>query len=77
MSLEAERLAATTEFPDLQAGALLSRARVLTLAGRGEEARPYVTRAVDVYEGKGNVLAVRLVDQGFRLPRINERRREA
>ena len=59
LSEQAERLAAPTQFPDLQASALLSRARVLGLTGREDERRPYVARAVEIYERKGNVLAAR------------------
>jgi class 3 adenylate cyclase/tetratricopeptide (TPR) repeat protein len=59
LSEEAERLAAPTQFPDLQATTLLSRARVLGLMGREDDARPYVVRAVEIYERKGNIVAAR------------------
>ena len=59
LSAEAERRAAPTEFPDLQAGAHVSRARVLSLAGQDDEARACLERAVEIYEQKGNVVAAR------------------
>jgi class 3 adenylate cyclase/tetratricopeptide (TPR) repeat protein len=59
LSAELERLAGPTEFPDLQATAHLSRARVLSLAGREDETRSCLERAVEIYERKGNVIAAR------------------
>jgi tetratricopeptide (TPR) repeat protein len=59
LSEEAERLAAPTQFPDLQASALLSRARVLSLGGEDAEAQSYLARALEIYERKGNVLAAK------------------
>jgi ATP/maltotriose-dependent transcriptional regulator MalT len=59
LSAEAERLAAPTQFPDLQASAFLGRSRVLALAGRENEARRLGERAAEIYERKGNVVAAR------------------
>jgi tetratricopeptide (TPR) repeat protein len=59
LSAAAEELASPTEFPDLQAAALLARARVLSLQGKDEEARMRLERARGLYEQKGNVVAAR------------------
>ena len=58
LSAEAERLVAPTQFPDLEATALLSRARMLMLAAREAEAKEYVERARSIYTAKGNVAAL-------------------
>jgi ATP/maltotriose-dependent transcriptional regulator MalT len=64
LSAEAERLAAPTQFPDLQAGALLSRARVLSLTGRESEARLYRSLAAEIYGRKGNLRAAQQLEAG-------------
>jgi len=56
---EAVALAEPTDFLDLQAGALLSLADVLGLAGRAEEAAALVQQAQERYERKGNLVAAR------------------
>jgi len=54
---EATRMAEETDFLDLQAGALLSLAEVLRLAGRGDEAATAAERARATHERKGNLVA--------------------
>ena len=57
---EADDLAATTEFPNLQATALLSLAEVLAEAGKTEEAAAAATQAEEILTIKGNVVGARL-----------------
>ena len=56
LAREAMKLAAGTDFLDLQAGAFLSLAEVLRAAGRTEAVRPLVELAKSTYERKGNVV---------------------
>ena len=56
---EATRMAEETDFLDLQAGALLSLAAILRLAGRGDEAAAAAKRARETHERKGNLVAAR------------------
>jgi len=53
---EAVELTETTDFVDLQAGALLTHAVVLRIAGRTDEAPLLVERSRKLYEQKGNVV---------------------
>ena len=59
LSAEAETLTEPTEFPDLQASVRISRARVLTVTGREDEARRCLERELEIYRQKGNVVAAR------------------
>ena len=59
LAAEAARLGESTDFLDLQAGALLSLAEVLRLAGRTDEAATAAARAVTTFERKGNLVAAR------------------
>jgi ATP/maltotriose-dependent transcriptional regulator MalT len=59
LSSAAERLAEPTEFPELQAAAHTSRARVLSVAGDDEGARACLRRAHEIYTAKGNTVAAR------------------
>ena len=52
-------MAGEADFLDLQAGALLSLAEVLRLAGRGDEAAAAAERARATHERKGNLVAAR------------------
>jgi class 3 adenylate cyclase/tetratricopeptide (TPR) repeat protein len=52
---EAVRRAADVEYPDLYAGALISNAEVLRLEGREEQAARSASRAILLYEDKGNL----------------------
>ncbi len=63
---EAERLAAEsvalaepTDMINMQADALVDLAEVLRLAGRAEAAAPTVSRAIELYERKGNLVSAR------------------
>ena len=58
LAREAEALVENTDFPDLQAIALLSFAEVLEANGKTEEAAQLIARARMIYEQKGNVVAV-------------------
>jgi ATP/maltotriose-dependent transcriptional regulator MalT len=57
---EADELAASTEFPSLQATVLLSRAELLLASGRDDEAAAAATRAEAILTGKGNIVGARL-----------------
>jgi ATP/maltotriose-dependent transcriptional regulator MalT len=57
---EAEELASSTEFPNLQATALLSLAEVFAEAGKIDDAGAAATRAERVLTSKGNVVGARL-----------------
>jgi class 3 adenylate cyclase/tetratricopeptide (TPR) repeat protein len=59
LTTEAVRLAEPTDFPDLQARALVARASVLATSGRRTEASKLRDEARDLYEDKGNVVAAR------------------
>jgi class 3 adenylate cyclase/tetratricopeptide (TPR) repeat protein len=59
LAVEAVRLAEPTDFPDLQARALLARASVLAAAGRRAEAVELRQLAARLYEDKGNIVAAR------------------
>ncbi len=52
-------LAAGVEFPNLEACAALALAEVLRMSGRAEEAASYVSRALALYESKGNLVSAR------------------
>lgn len=56
LAREAVRLIEQTESPSLLAGTLLDLAEVLGLGGKTEEAAPLVTRAVGLFEEKGNLV---------------------
>jgi ATP/maltotriose-dependent transcriptional regulator MalT len=73
LTAEAELLAEPTEFPDLQASAHASRARVLTLTGREDEAGACLVRAHEIYTRKGNVVATRQTDELLAEPGVNRR----
>jgi len=57
LAREAVTKAQTTDFLDLQAGALLRLADVLQLGERAEEASAAIQAARDTYERKGNLVA--------------------
>ena len=59
LARDAVRLAEPTDFPDLQARALLARAAVLAAVGQRSEARELRHQASALYEAKGNVVAKR------------------
>jgi class 3 adenylate cyclase/tetratricopeptide (TPR) repeat protein len=59
LAREAVRLAEPTDFPDLQARALLAHAAVLAAVGQRTDATELRHRATRLYEGKGNVVAAR------------------
>jgi len=59
LAREAVQLAEPTDFPDLKARALLSRASVQAAAGHAAEAGELRQRARRLYAGKGNVVAAR------------------
>jgi len=56
---DAARMAEETDFLDLQAGARLSLAEVLRLAGRAGEAAAAAAQAAATFERKGNLVAAR------------------
>jgi ATP/maltotriose-dependent transcriptional regulator MalT len=60
---EATAMVEMTDFPDLQAQALLSLAEVLRFGGSAEEAQSLVDRARALYAKKENVAAVRRMVQ--------------
>jgi tetratricopeptide (TPR) repeat protein len=57
LALEAVAFAATTDFLDSHADALLVLAEVHTQAGRREDAVASIGEAIRLYEQKGNVLS--------------------
>ena len=57
LAAEAVRLAAATDYLDMYAYALLSRAEVLALAGKPDEAASAVREARELFARKGNVVA--------------------
>jgi class 3 adenylate cyclase/tetratricopeptide (TPR) repeat protein len=57
LASEAVAFAATSDFLDSHAGALLDLAEILSLSSRWAEAVPHIDEAVRLYELKGNVLA--------------------
>ena len=59
LAREGVAVASDSEFVVLHADVLLDLAEVLELAGRPEEAREATTKAVSIYERKGNVAAAR------------------
>jgi predicted ATPase/class 3 adenylate cyclase len=59
LAREAVAMSESTDFLDLQAGALLSLADVLRTAGRAREAAPQVEHARVLYTRKGNLVAAR------------------
>jgi class 3 adenylate cyclase len=56
LAREAVELAKTTDFLDLQAGALLTHADVLRTAGRAEKAAILFEESRQLYERKGNII---------------------
>ena len=50
-------LADETDFTVLRADAFMDLAEVLRTAGRGNESKPFVAQALELYEQKGNVVA--------------------
>jgi class 3 adenylate cyclase/tetratricopeptide (TPR) repeat protein len=56
LSEEAARLAAGTDYLELHAHALMSRAEVLRLAGRTEQAASTLRDAIELHRRKGNVV---------------------
>lgn len=57
LASDAVARASACEQPDTQAEALADMAAVLRLAGKREEATEALGRAIELYEGKGNVVA--------------------
>jgi tetratricopeptide (TPR) repeat protein len=57
LAREAVRLATEAEFPNLLGDALMTEGEVLKLAGADEEANRAASRALAVYESKGNVVS--------------------
>jgi hypothetical protein len=51
------RLAENTDFPELKASTTLDLAEVLDAADKTDEAQELVSRARELYERKGNVVA--------------------
>jgi class 3 adenylate cyclase/tetratricopeptide (TPR) repeat protein len=64
LAKEAVRLAEPTDFPDLQARALLAHAAVLAAGGQRAESTALRRRAGRLYEDKGNVVAARRAAAG-------------
>jgi tetratricopeptide (TPR) repeat protein len=59
LSLEAQQLADETDGLNCRAKVLLDRAEVLRLGGKRNEAVEAVTRAIDLFERKGNAVGAR------------------
>ena len=57
LAKEAVALADETDFTVLRADAFMDLAEVLRTAGRGNESKPFVAQALELYEQKGNVVA--------------------
>ena len=61
LAREAHALIEGMDFPDLQASTFLSLADVLEAAGKGDEAKEFVDKALALYEQKGNLVAARRI----------------
>jgi tetratricopeptide (TPR) repeat protein len=59
LAREAVALAKPTDSPNLKADALMDLVEVLCLSRRTAEARPHLSRALALYQGKGNVVSAR------------------